>query len=199
MRVQVINGRCVVNSVWQSPASPRIFGVINFAVKYVIPLCLFTFCYTKMLLSLHGRRRRSRLKRRAPANRAATVIAQTVKPSSTTCATGPGTGDTGGPVASQHHEEQFLKAKYNIFKAVLCIVIAHMFCWSTEKVVMFLIYFGDKSAITAAARTWGEVLVYASCSINPLVLAATYAEFQRTVRANCLRLHNFVSAPNTWL
>lgn len=147
-----------------------------------------------MLLALHARRRRRRLRNSAAPRD--TVIALTSTPSSVTGASESGvTGVTG--VKGVHHDEQFLKAKYSMFKAVLCIVVAHMFCWSTEKVVMFLIYFGDKSANTAAARTWGEVLVYASCCINPLVLLATYTEFQRTARANCRRLCEVFSQPIT--
>ena len=85
-------------------------------------------------------------------------------------------------------EHIFVKAKYNIFKTMLCIVIAHMCCWSSEKIVKFIIYFGDPQLVPTSVRTAAEILVYANCCVNPIILLTSYSEFRRTVRSNFRRL-----------
>ena len=140
--------------MFPNSAASRAFGLINFSIKYLIPIGLFAFCYTNMLYAL--RRRKS-----------TTIF---------TVSTGDAT-----------REHIFVKAKFNIFKTMLCVVVAHLCCWSLQNVVKLIFYFGNPVYVSAAVSTAAEILVYANSCVNPIILLASYSEFQRTVRNNFRR------------
>ena len=48
----VINGVCYISKIWASAAAPYVFAVLNFAIKLVVPIGVFAFCYIHMAVSL---------------------------------------------------------------------------------------------------------------------------------------------------
>ena len=49
---KVIDGQCIYGSAWPSIIVTRISIILNFCEKYLIPLIVFIYCYTNMILTL---------------------------------------------------------------------------------------------------------------------------------------------------
>ncbi|XP_022080942.1 beta-2 adrenergic receptor-like [Acanthaster planci] len=138
------------------------FCVVFFLVKLFVPAILMIFFYSHMAVKL-----------KRSANRIA-VIAPTV---SGQVESAP--GDRMGESHRENAEQSLLRARRNIFKTLLLVLITFLVCWTPNQLFILMVNLGCSMDSTGTIYIISVSLVAINSCANPFIYAFKYRRFRR--------------------
>ena len=161
---------CSVINKWPGLTWQRTAGILITTFQYFIPLVIICYCYTRIILVL---KRGAEPKSKERAGK---------KESS----------------ASSNRDNLMLKAKKNVIKTLLLVALCFVFCWSWNQVYYLMFNLGQNVSFNTPFYHFTVLAIFCNCSLNPIVYAIKYEQFQRrVVELFCCCCRNSSMKPST--
>ena len=94
-------------------------------------------------------------------------------------------------VGSSSSTANILKAKINIIKTLLIVVVFFLLCFSYLQILYLLYNFGYEVNWNGAQAELSTIMVFLNCTVNPYIYLVNYKDFQNALMGllRCNRLH----------
>lgn len=155
----------------------KAYGVFNFTMKFFIPLCIVSFCYSRMLVVIIRRNRRTG----AVEGAVKVAAAANGDGGKEGVARGPANGMKGGGGGGGARGGAFSGAMKNMFKTLLVIMVVHLTCWSFNQFIFLAFNFGYNIDYNGGLFNFSVFAVYFNCCLNPIILLASYTQLRQTL------------------
>ena len=143
---------CSVINKWPSLVWQKTAGILITTFQYFIPLAIIIYCYGRIIL----------------------VLRKSAKPTNS----GGGRSES---TSSSNRDSRMLKAKRNVVKTLVLVALCFVFCWSWNQVYYLMFNLGQDLSFNTPFYHFTVLAVFVNCSLNPIVYAIKYEQFQRRV------------------
>lgn len=154
---RIVDNKCQPHIAFPSTLVKRIIGIQVTIVKYIIPLCVLIYVYSKM--------------------------AYTLRNNKVTTETGPGASSASASVL-QIPAVNTLKLKYrrSTIKTLAIVSSVFIFCWTANQLLFLCYNLGVASDLSGPFYHFSVILVFLNCCLNPLIYTLKYQAFQQAAQ-----------------
>ena len=144
------DGYCRVLIFWPNRLWRNAAGVLIIVIQYILPLFIFIFVYTRMVIKLRSR------------------IQPTISNESSRSSHQPKSGNS------------MDRARKNTLKTLIMVVCSFILCWSWNQIYFLIFNLGVGNIdFSGIFYSFTVVMIYLNCCLNPFIYVAKYEEFQK--------------------
>jgi hypothetical protein len=151
---RVIGGLCYYSYEW--PSMGISVGIANLVVRMAIPLAIYVFCYSRIVIFLRSRNK---------INSASSILSNHQSP-------------THQPVA-------YVRAQRNVILTVFYAIVLHAFTWTGYQVFLMMAALDTPLSTTSPLSQVLQLGVYTNSCVNPIVYVVKYERFRKAAKLVC--------------